>query len=381
MSHITADQQSQLLAHLYSGAIEYGHWADVLRILTEAFDAVNCSLATVDTRTGKSIVQYTSQTFDRSWYEGYADRYARVSPLRPVLFKRENIGRVMTASQIMQPQDFENTEFYCDYLSQYDIRHVLGSVFKVGDGRAAYIALHRSPRSTDYDVNEVETIQGLLPHLTLAFRIRSHCMGLSRYEDVSQQYLDSKGKGLVCVDRYSRIVSMNREAERILRLNDGLTMMQDHLLASDRDDNERLQALVAQSCQTDIAANPSIMDTATGGSAIVRRAAGRQPYALWVFPVAGRSMHFEDNQIATAIEITDPLRSDEPRPDSALAGYRLTRAEMRLAQALVEGAQLKDIALRFDVSVNTLKVQRRSLYRKIGATRHFDLMRLVRHSH
>ena len=61
-----------------------------------------------------------------------------------------------------------------------------------------------------------------------------------------------------------------------------------------------------------------------------------------------------------------------------LAGYRLTRAEMRLASALVEGSQLKDIALRFDVSVNTLKVQRRSLYRKIGATRHFDLMRLAR---
>lgn len=380
MSHITAEQQSQLLAHLYSGAIEYGHWTDVLRILTETFDAVNCSLATVDTRTGKSIVQYTSRTFDRSWYESYSERYARVSPLRPVLFKRENIGRAMTTSQIMQPQDFENTEFYCDYLSQYDIRHVLGSVFKVGDGRAAYIALHRSLRSADFDAGEVDAIQNLLPHLKLAFRIRSHCMGLSRYEDVSQQYLDSKGKGLICLDRYSRIVSMNREAERILRLNDGLTITQDHLLASNRDDNARLQALISQSCQTETT-TPGTTDTATGGSAIAHRTAGGQPYALWVFPVAGRSMHFEDNQIAAAIEITDPLRSDAAGPEGALAGYGLTRAEMRLAQALIEGAQLKDIAQRFDVSVNTLKVQRRSLYRKIGATRHFDLMRLVRHRH
>jgi DNA-binding CsgD family transcriptional regulator len=378
MSHITTDQQSRLLAHLYSGTIEYGHWADVLHILTSSFDAVNCSLATVDTRTGKPVVQYTSQAFDRSWYERYSNRYSKVSPLRPVLFKRENIGRAMTSSQVMSGHDFENTEFFCDYLKHYDIRHLLGSVFKVGDGRAAYIALHRSLRAAPFDAAEVRSIQNLLPHLTLAFRIRSHCIGLSRYEDISQQYLDSKGKGLVCLDRHSRIVSMNREAERILGLNDGLSVQQGQLQAADADDNQRLQLLLSRSCQADIAANPNIMDAATGGSAIIRRAGGRSPYALWIFPVVGRGMHFEDNQIAAAIEITDPLQSHHDAAADALAGYSLTGAEMRLARALIEGGQLKDIALRFNVSVNTLKVQRRSLYRKVGATRHFDLMRLAR---
>ncbi|MCW0235314.1 MAG: LuxR C-terminal-related transcriptional regulator [Ferrovibrio sp.] len=378
MSHITTDQQSRLLAHLYSGTIEYGQWADVLRILTSSFDAVNCSLATVDTRTGKPIVQYTSQAFDQSWYESYSSRYARVSPLRPVLFKRENIGRAMASQQVMSAHDFEKTEFYCDYLKHYGIRHLLGSVFKVGDGRAAYIALHRSPRTTAFEACEIAAIQDLLPHLTLAFRIRSHCIGLSRYEDISQQYLDAKGKGLICVDRHGGIVSMNKEAERILRLNDGLTLSQGHLQAIDTDDNQRLRHLLTRSCLADIAVNPNIMDAATGGSAVVRRGDGKPPYALWIFPVVGRSMHFEENEIAAAIEITDPLLNGIATPDDALAGYNLTKAEMRLARALTEGGQLKDIALRFNVSVNTLKVQRRSLYRKIGATRHFDLMRLVR---
>lgn len=380
MGHITTDQQSRLLAHLYSGTIEYGHWADVLRLLTSSFDALNCSLATVDTRTGKPIVQYTSQAFDRSWYQDYTGRYAKVSPLRPVLFKRENIGRAMSSSQIMPTQEFENTEFFRDYLSKYGIRHLLGSVFKVGDDRAAYIALHRSMRSNPFDEEDVKTIESLLPHLTLAFRIRSHCIGLSRYEEISQQYLDAKGKGLICVDRHCRIVSMNKEAERILQLNDGLMLLQNHLQACDADDNQRLGHLISRSCHADIALNPSIMDAATGGSAIVRRAAGRPPYSLWVFPVVGRNMHFEDSQIAAAIEITDPLLDGAATPDTALAGYKLTKAEMRLACALTEGGQLKDIAIRFNVSVNTLKVQRRSLYRKIGATRHFDLMRLVQRS-
>jgi DNA-binding CsgD family transcriptional regulator len=284
----------------------------------------------------------------------------------------------MTIEQVMPAQEFEKTEFYCDFFKRYGIRYVMGSVFKLEQGRAAYIALHRSPRTVPFDDKDIDALQSFLPHLNLAFRIRSHCMGLSRYEDVSQQYLDSKGKGLLCLDRHGRVVSMNKEAERILRLSDGLTLAQGHLQAADLGDNQRLQQLLSRSSQTDIAANPSIVDSSAGGAIVVRRADGRPPYALWIFPVVGRSVHFEDNEIAAAVEVSDPLQSALPTPEDVLAGYRLTKAELRLASALVEGGQLKDIALRFSVSVNTLKVQRRSLYRKIGAARHFDLMRLVR---
>lgn len=378
MGQITIDQHSRLLAHLYSGTIEYGRWADVLRILTFTYGAVNCSLATVDVQTGKPIMQYTSHAFEPSWYEDYHNRYARVSPLRPILFQRENVGRAMTADQVMPAHEFEKTEFYRDFLKRYGIRHVMGSVFKSEQGRAAYIALHRSPRAAAFDQSDIDALQSFLPHLNLAFRIRSHCMGLSRYEDVSQQYLDAKGKGLVCLDRHGRVVSMNREAERILRLDDGLVLAQGCLRATDPGDHQRLQQLLSRSCEADITLNPGIMDAPVGGAAVVRRSDSKPPYALWVFPVVGRKAHFEDNEIVAAIEISDPLHTASPTPAQVLAGYRLTRAEMRLACALVEGGQLKDIALRFGVSVNTLKVQRRALYRKIGANRHFDLMRLVR---
>ena len=378
MSQITIDQQSRLLTHLYSGTIEYGRWTDVLRILSSSYDAVNCSLATVDGLTGKPIMQYTSQAFEPSWYEDYHNRYARVSPLRPVLFKRENIGRAMTVDQVLPAHEFEKTEFYCDFLRRYGIRHVMGSVFKFEQQRAAYIALHRSPHAARFDRADIESLQSFLPHLNLAFRIRSHCMGLSRYEDVSLQYLDTKGKGLLCIDCHGRVVSMNREAERILRANDGLTLIQDKLQATDPGDNQRLQLLLSRSGQADTSRKSGIRDAATGDAAIVRRTDNQPPYALWIFPVVGRNAHFEDNEIAMAVEISDPLRSALPTPADVLAGYKLTKAEMRLVCALVEGGQLKDIALRFHVSINTLKVQRRALYRKIGATRHFDLMRLVR---
>ncbi len=380
MSQITIDLQSRLLAHLYSGTIEHGRWADMLRILASSYDAVNCSLAAIDMRTESPIVQYTSRSFEPSWHDDYQSRYAKLSPLRPILFKRENIGRAMTADQVMTAQDFENTEFYRDFLKRYDIRHVLGSVFRLEHGCAAYIALHRSSSGAAFDQADIESLQSFLPHLNLAFRIRSHCLGLSRYEEISQQYFDTKGKGLLCLNRRGQIASINKEAERILEMRDGLSVAQGRLQADDPQDNRHLQHLLSYSTRTDISAFTGSPAPATGGTAVIHRRDNLPPYELWIFPIFGRTVHFEDNDITAAVEISDPTRSVCPAPEAVLAGYRLTKAEMRLACALAEGAQLKDIALRFCVSVNTLKVQRRALYRKIGATRHFDLIRLVRRS-
>jgi len=369
MGHISTEQQSRLLAHLYSGTIEYGQWTDFLRVLAGAFDGVNASLATIDTASGKPVVQYTSRAFDRRWYDRYASHYAQVSPLRRAMFRPENIGRALACQQIMAPQDFENSEFYRDYLADYGIRYVLGSVFRMDENTAGYVALHRAREAGAFDAAQIDAVQTLLPHLALAYRIRTQFIGMGRYEDVSQQYLDAKNKGLICIDRQGRIVSMNREAERILAQNDGLSYAQGRFLTTDREDELRLQSLLMRCCRQDAGA----------GATVVLPRDGKPSYSLWVFPVLGRGAHFEQNQIAAAIEITDPLSRPDQPARTTLAGYGLTPAEMRLAEALIRGGQLKDIALRFNVSVNTLKVQRRSLYRKIGATRHFDLLSLARY--
>lgn len=379
MGHISTDQQSRLLAHLYSGTIEYGQWTDFLRVLASTFDGVNASLATIDTATGKPLVQYTSRAFDRRWYDHYANHYARVSPLRRTMFRAENIGRVMTCEQIMGSQDFENSEFYRDYLAEYGIRYVLGSVFKVDENTASYMAVHRAPDAGAFDSNQVDAAQSLLPHLQLAYRIRKQFIGAGRYEDVSQQYMDAKNKGLICIDWQGRIVSMNREAERIMALDDGLGYAQGRFLTLRREDEQRLRSLLKDCSQAADGSSATSQSITTGSTIVLPRSGGKPSYNLWVFPIHGRAAQFDRNQIAAAIEITDPLNGPRKSARGLLSGYGLTPAELRLAEELIRGSQLKDIAIRFNVSINTLKVQRRSLYRKIGATRHFDLLALVRH--
>lgn len=373
-----ADAQSRLLQHLYAGTIEYGQWTQMLKLLAEASGAANGSLAVVNPRSGKPILQYTSHAFERSWYEEYRQHFANVSPIRAAMFKRA--GRAMACHQIMPSKRFENTEFYRDYLHKYNLRYVLGAACNIAGGASAYIALHRERHSAEFDDGLRNLVQSVLPHLELAFRIKSDFVGMSRYEDVSLQYLDSLGKGLICLDRNGGVLSMNKEAERVLRHGDALFYQRGRIVAHHPDDNRRLENLIARSCQTDIVAFPTITHPNTGGSIAIRRSGGGVPYTLWIFPVIGRNAYIEHFQIAAAIEISDPLTDRQPSAQEMLGGYGLTAAEMRLAQALTEGVQLKTAAARFGITLNTVKNQRRSLYRKLGISRQFELLRLVRQS-
>lgn len=55
--------------------------------------------------------------------------------------------------------------------------------------------------------------------------------------------------------------------------------------------------------------------------------------------------------------------------------FGLTRAEQELANGLLEGLSLEDIATRRAVRIGTLKVQLRTLLAKTGARRQSDLLR------
>jgi DNA-binding CsgD family transcriptional regulator len=57
--------------------------------------------------------------------------------------------------------------------------------------------------------------------------------------------------------------------------------------------------------------------------------------------------------------------------------FGLTEAEALLARGLLDGRRLAEIAASRDVSVETVRTQLRSLFRKTGVSRQADLMRML----
>jgi DNA-binding CsgD family transcriptional regulator len=56
----------------------------------------------------------------------------------------------------------------------------------------------------------------------------------------------------------------------------------------------------------------------------------------------------------------------------------LTEAEIQVAQALAEGMRAADIAVLRGVSIDTVRSQRKIIYRKTGASSQVELMTILR---
>ncbi|MER7797883.1 LuxR C-terminal-related transcriptional regulator [Microbacterium sp. NPDC096154] len=66
------------------------------------------------------------------------------------------------------------------------------------------------------------------------------------------------------------------------------------------------------------------------------------------------------------------------RPEPVAAPAPLTAQELRVVEAMGAHRSVQDVAVRLDVSANTVKTQLRSIYRKLGVSRRSDMLRVAR---
>jgi DNA-binding CsgD family transcriptional regulator len=92
-----------------------------------------------------------------------------------------------------------------------------------------------------------------------------------------------------------------------------------------------------------------------------------------VTPLRRRNRAEWSGRIALMVELPPAPRG----LDTWAAAFRLSPAETRLWAALSAGRRLIDIAEESGVSVNTVRVQLRTLFQKTGVHRQADLLRLA----
>ena len=106
---------------------------------------------------------------------------------------------------------------------------------------------------------------------------------------------------------------------------------------------------------------------------VIGRCDGLPPYKLAVMPL--HAAPIDDRRLAMII-IVDPARSVPSERDLADL-FGLSPAEARVATALMTGKSLADIAAASGVQITTVRTQLRSILRKVGVKRQFDLVRIL----
>lgn len=105
------------------------------------------------------------------------------------------------------------------------------------------------------------------------------------------------------------------------------------------------------------------------------RTDGRQPLQLLATPLP--QTHRSSSGADLLLLVTDPQRSSS-FPDSVLrALYGLTPAETEVANGLLMGYSIEEIASLRHVRLGTVRIQMKSLFSKTGTCRQGELLRLL----
>ena len=179
------------------------------------------------------------------------------------------------------------------------------------------------------------------------------------------QALDQLSSGIIISDDGGRVLEMNRAARAMLRREDGLAVHSGHLCARRAFETAKMTKLIAAATA---AGEPRI----AARRMLVGRGDGRPAYVLTVVPL-DPDLPTADRPLAMMV-IIDPERHS-PAESELVELFGLSRAEARLAAALVTGKTLTEIAGEFGLQVATLRTQLRSILQKVGAKRQSDLIR------
>jgi DNA-binding CsgD family transcriptional regulator len=172
------------------------------------------------------------------------------------------------------------------------------------------------------------------------------------------------------VTRQGEIRHQNTAAETLLRIDDGLSVKNGVLTATDRRLNQALMKLLVEVEWPSFSAP----DCQAGHFLAIPRPSGKRPLQFLATPLPQTHRHRANADLL--LLVTDPESRSIFPDDSLHALYDFTPAEIEVANGLLMGYTPEEIASLRRVSTGTVRQQIKRMFLKTGTTRQVDMIRL-----
>lgn len=285
----------------------------------------------------------------------YRDHFHRLDPLPDMLVARP-AGRALVLDTTAHPAYVACTELSKDFLRPHGIDHVAAAHWREPDGTLRFVGVQRFQGAAPFTIDSGRELDRLIHHWRIGSALPP-AIGFDDTQTASRRSCDIAAQlhiPLAVVDARVNLVWCNLAAleERCdiwtaLRKSTGRTKSEDILL-------RRLQDLVTTSLRTR-------SDT----EALIER-----PDTAWfafVSPLAGKP----GLSLLRLTEMNGLTRGTRARLQRL---YKLTAAEAELAVMLANGDSLERIAEERVVSLETVRTQMKTVFRKTGANRQGQLV-------
>jgi DNA-binding CsgD family transcriptional regulator len=209
-------------------------------------------------------------------------------------------------------------------------------------------------------------------HVQTALRLRTKVIACNASNLFSETALDAMSIAAFLVTGKGRVRHMNQLAAVYLQGGDSLLLHDGRLTANDSRESARLELLIAGAALSGRNGSEAV----PGGAIKISRLHTQSTLQVTVIPVP-KGNQIADGDSSALVFVSDP--SSSPRPRTALMRqlYGLTPAEGRVADLLLEGFDVREVAGRLGISLETCRFHVKRILVKTGTRRQSELMRLM----
>jgi len=365
-----------IVGSIYEASYDSTQWAAVLMRVAKLTNSSSAALIFRDETYPKANFVH-SYGIPAKLFRRYLLRYIHLDPFIQLIAKDLPCGTVSADHLVVSSREElreKSTEFYDDFMIPNDIYHIGGAGLLVDGDRMAAIAIQRKKELGPWSDEELGKLAALTEHFQRAFRIHREFTRLRVQEYAVYAMFDQLIIGLILLDTNAKPVYTNPTAQSILETHPALKIHAGKLTTSKLDDAKKLASLVRNAVD-----NNDSSETMRGGVLGLRHADSQLPLLLLAIPVSDLKVAFQSTVEGAhvALFISDPERSQPISADALVETFDLTRAEAGVTVSLINGLSPKEIADTKSVSMNTIRTQLKSIFRKTGTNSQTDLVRLL----
>ena len=189
-----------------------------------------------------------------------------------------------------------------------------------------------------------------------------------------QVAVDQIPTALICLSSDLAVKLMNRSAEKLLALQDGISYRAGKLYFGSSKQRKQFSDFVLQTKKFEISNQDQQLLIP------IERPSGRRPFVLLVTPTVYPDRYKDElgkSGISFQVLVCDLDANTLSKPEVFSRTFGLTIAEARLASALVTGVDLGSYARNNGLSVETARWHLKNVFAKTGTGRQSELVRLL----
>jgi DNA-binding CsgD family transcriptional regulator len=352
---------------LYAGTLDRKAWDRAFLGIADLVRGIDALLLAYDPH-ARSVPQEETHRFDDAALAEYKANWVG-KDVRLPLAVGAPVHEPQFEAKLLPLREWRESEIYRDFMRHHDVTSFLCTWLQKSPTRVVALTVQGGSGRGPFDARDADLIRPLLPHVRRATEIRDRLRAAEIRADSLASCLDSYKLALMVLDARGRVIDMSASARQVVASSDGgIRCAPDGRLLLRGVAGSEFEAWLK-------VGHPPAQNR--DGLLRVSRAKGHALSLLAApLPVA-TPLWLSGGAPRWVIVLFDPERSLAASVPLLMLDLGVSEREAEVTAQLVEGHDLRAIAARLDITLNTARSHLKRVYAKAGVQSQVELLRRI----